>query len=128
MRNVMVFGALAVAAAVWTGVSAQQEMLPRPGPGSGVTPIRGTVSIETLPDLEVKQRGDWRVGITDLPAIQIAPAPFLRRGGRYEITWPNGDQETVTVRATGADGWVQVGQKDGPWLNLRNARAVRPAD
>ena len=32
--------AVAVATAAWVGLSAQQEMLPRPGPGSGITPVR----------------------------------------------------------------------------------------
>ena len=50
MRNVFVIaslaGSLALGAMLWSGVSAQQEMLPRPGPGSGVSKVAGSVTID----------------------------------------------------------------------------------
>jgi hypothetical protein len=131
MRNVLVFGSLAIAAIAWTGVAAQQETQPRPGPGSGVTrvsgnvSVSGTVSVDALPDVNAKQRGQWRVGVTDLPDIRVAAPAFVRKGGRYRITWTNGDEETVTVASQGSDGWIQV-EAGARWLNLRNARVVDP--
>lgn len=131
MRNSLVFGALALAAVVWTGVAAQQETQPRPGPGSGVTPVSGnitvsgTVSVDALPDVNAKQRGQWRVAITDLPDVRVAAPSFTRKGGRYRITWTNGDEQTVTVTNPGANGWVQIEQA-ARWLNLGNARSVEP--
>jgi hypothetical protein len=123
MRNVLVFGSLALVAMVWTGVGAQQEMRPRPGPGSGVTPISGSVGVTSLPPVDAKQSGEWRVAVTDLPEVRVAGPSFVEKGRRYKITWTNGDEQTVTVSSPGADGWVQVVQ-DAAWLNLRNARSV----
>jgi hypothetical protein len=125
MRNVLVFGSLALVAVVWTGAAAQQEMRPRPGPGSGVTPISGSVGVTSLPPVDAKQSGEWRVEITDLPEVRVAGPSFLGKGRRYRITWTNGDEETVTVTSQGSDGWIQV-EAGARWLNLRNARVVDP--
>lgn len=123
MRNVLVVASLALAVVVWNGVSAQQEMLPRPGPGSGLTKVVGSVTIDALPDVHANQRGPWRVGVTDLPDVRVAAPWFLRDGSRYEITWTNGDQESVTIAATGSDGWIQVERTR--WVNLGSARSVK---
>ena len=125
MRNVLVFGSLALVAMVWTGAAAQQEMRPRPGPGSGVTPISGSVGVTSLPPVDAKQSGEWRVEITDLPEVRVAGPSFVGKGRRYKITWTNGDEETVTVASQGSDGWIQV-EAGARWLNLRNARVVDP--
>lgn len=132
MRNSFILGSLALAALVWTGVAAQQETQPRPGPGSGVTPVSGnvrvsgTVSVDALPDVNARQRGDWRVEITELPNVRVAGPAFVSKGGRYKITWTNGDEDTVTVTTPGLDGWVETAA--GSWLNLRNARSVQALD
>ena len=136
-------GIAAVAAvAVGVGVAAQQEMLPRPGPGSGVTPV--------------SQRGNWDVAISNEPTVHIANpvpvrigVPAFVRNASFEITWANGDKETVAIvgferqqearidRPDGRpdprqnrpqpadDGWVQV--RDGSktrWINLTAARSI----
>ncbi len=130
MRNVIVIGALALAATVWSGISAQQEMQPRPGPGIGVSKVTGSVSIDGgvtvdhLPDVNAKQRGAWRVGITDLPDVHLAGPPFVRAGGRYEVTWTSGQTELVSVTAVASDGWVKVEHHRSRWLNIGLARAV----
>jgi len=124
MRNVLVVGSLALAAMVWSGVSAQQEMQARPGPGSGVTRVSGSVDIEAMPDVNAKQRGEWRVAITDLPAVRVAGLAFVRAGGRYEVTWGGGEKEAVRVSEIGADGWVRVEHQRSRWVNLGHARSV----
>lgn len=130
MRNVIVIGSLALAVTVWSGVAAQQETQPRPGPGSGVTRVTGSVSIEggvtvdQLPDVNAKQRGPWRVGVTDLPDVRLAAPTFVRAGGRYEITWTTGQTELVSVTAVATDGWVKVEHHRGRWINIGSARAV----
>ena len=132
MRNVLVIGSLAgslaLAAMLWSGVSAQQEMLPRPGPGSGVSKVAGSVTIDEMPDVNAKQRGPWRVGITDLPEIQLAGLPFVRAGSRYEVTWSGGEKESVAVTAVGAGGWVKVQSPHNRWVNLSSARSVEAAN
>ena len=130
MRNVIVIGSLALAATVWSGISAQQETQPRPGPGSGVSKVTGNVSIDGgvtidhMPDVNAKQRGPWQVGITELPDVHVAGPRFVRAGGRYEVTWTTGQVEQVTVTAVASDGWVKVEHQRGRWINLRQARGV----
>ncbi len=130
MRNVIVIASLALGATIWSGLSAQQETQPRPGPGSGLSKVTGTVSIDGpvsidhLPDVSAKQRGAWRVGITDLPDVHLAGPPFVRAGGRYEVTWTSGQTELVNVTAVAQDGWVKVEHHRSRWINVRLARAV----
>ena len=132
MRNVLVIGSLAgslaLAAMLWSGVSAQQEMLPRPGPGSGISKVAGSVTIDEMPDVNAKQRGPWRVGITDLPEIQLAGLPFVRAGSRYEVTWSGGEKESFAVTAVGTNGWVKVEGSRSRWVNLSSARSVEAAN
>ena len=123
MRIVLVVGSLALVAMVWPGLSAQQEMLPRPGPGSGLSKVTGSVTIDEMPDVNAKQRGPWRVGITELPEVHLAGLSFLRAGSRYEVTWPAGDKETLAVTAVTSNGWVKVDQRSR-WVNLALARSV----
>jgi hypothetical protein len=81
--------------------------------------------VTSLPPVDAKQSGEWRVEITDLPEVRVAGPSFLGKGRRYRITWTNGDEETVTVTSQGSDGWIQV-EAGARWLNLRNARVVDP--
>lgn len=126
--------ALAIALVVWVSLGAQQEMLPRPGPGSGVT--------------GVSQKGEWSVAINNTPSVRIANpiqvrGPVFLKRGAYRVTWPNGDVEMVTIitmasdtQRTGdrmaerspeliTDGWVEV-QSEGRrrWVNIMAARSV----
>ena len=118
--------------AIGGGLAAQQEMLPRPGPGSGVTPV--------------SQRGSWEVAINNTPTVRIANAidvkgPAFLRNGRHEVTWANGDRETVTITSvvetardsrhadrrpdTTQDLWVEVQTSNGKrWINLASARSI----
>lgn len=130
--RVMAAAALGAAVMVWVGVSAQQETQPRPGFGSGVVDVRGTVSIEGLSEVRVANVADVRV--MGLPDVRVASVPagaltgptFLEGGISYRITWSAGDTETV--RVTGerlGGGWVRVESKPGPrWVNLNAARAI----
>ncbi len=77
-----------------------------PGPGTGIVTVQGEVDVRRLPPIEVGQRGDWRVSlanaadvrVVNTPAVAIAPPPFLRAGGRYEVSWPGGEREIVHGR------------------------------
>ena len=108
---------LAVAAAAWAGVSAQQEMLPRPGPGSGVTPVRivneAVVTVSGIPEVRV----------TAPVAASVRVPTFASKGRTLVVTWATGDDETVTVNEVLEDGWIAV---DGNrFVNLSSARSVR---
>jgi hypothetical protein len=106
-----------VAVLVCIGVSAQQqEMLPRPGPGSGVLDVRGTVSIANAPEVRV----------TNIPSVTVTGPRFLEKGRRYAITWPSGDPEHVRVLETDqGGGWVRVEHTRGSrWVNLDMALAL----
>lgn len=115
-NKVMAAIALTTAVLVWIGVSAQQEMLSRPGPGSGIMDVRGTVSIA----------GVTEVRLGHVPSVTLTGPSFLEKGSRYVVTWPVGEPEHVTVVSTGeGSGWVQVRSQRGPrWINLNAARAV----
>jgi len=124
MRRRVMLGIVA-ALGIAGGVAAQQEMLPRPGPGSGVTPV--------------SQRGNWDVAISNTPTVRVVNAvpvrlgvPSFVRNATFEITWANGDKEAVTVvrfdrqeEARANEGWVEVrsGGK-ARWVNLAMARSV----
>ena len=124
-----------VSAAALLGVAAaaQQEMLPKPGPGSGVTNVTGSVSIANTPNVNVAntvqaaQQGEWRVAIQDTPSVRVTEVPspgFLRTGSRYEITWVDGTSETVTISSLAANGWIEV-ERSRRWVNLSSARSIR---
>ena len=104
-----------------------------PGPGTGIVTVQGEVDVRRLPPIEVGQRGDWRVSlanaadvrVVNTPAVAIAPPPFLRAGGRYEVSWPGGERETFTVAQSGTSGWVRAAGQGRPrWLNLSTARTI----
>lgn len=135
MQKVTVAVALGAAALLWVAVSAQQEMSPRPGPGSGVMNVTGSVSIANTPSVTVanapavRQEGDWRVAINNTPSVRVTEVPspgFLRTGARYEITWVDGTHETVTVSSIATNGWIEV-ERSRRWINLTSARSIAEA-
>src|SRR5215203_3469095 len=115
----------AFAAVVWVGVSAQQEMQSRPGPGSGVT----NVSVVNHPAVTAAQSGEWRVAIDNVPEVRVTNTPkvsvklpdFVVRGRNYLVIWTAGESEKITVREIAEDGWVQVESANARWVNLRAA-------
>jgi hypothetical protein len=133
MRNKVIIGVLcAVGAAIWARSSSGQVQAV-PGPGTGIVIVKGTVDVGNVPIVEAVQRGEWRVSlpgpadvrVTNAPPAALASHVFLRVGGRYDVTWPVGEKETVAVAQLGAGGWVRV---DGPgrrrWLNLDLAKYI----
>ena len=124
---------LLAAAVLWVGASAQQEVQPRPGPGSGLV----NVNVLNRPAVLAEQIGDWHVSIARMPDVRIAntatvavqlPA-FAQKGSKYVVTWPGGESERIAISGLGEDGWVQVDNtgRGKRWLNLRNARALEEA-
>jgi hypothetical protein len=107
---------------LWTGLAAQQEVQPRPGPGSGVT----NVSVVNRPAVLADQLGDWQVAISRMPTVGVRVPPFAFKGTRYLVTWPNGDIDKIAIVDTSEDGWVQVENTGGRmrWLNLSTARSL----
>jgi hypothetical protein len=114
MRIAVVAVALGIAGALWIGVSAQQDMLPKPGPGSGITKVTGAVNISNTPDVRV----------VDLPPLSLASPAFARKGGSYIITWPDGGTENIIVAEVGSDGWLRADGGRRRWVNLRVAKAI----
>lgn len=141
MRRTLIVATVSVIGIIaWTRAGAQQEMLPKPGPGSGIT--------------RAAQQGDWIVSVSSMPAVTLASGVHLRgpaflRNRSYKVIWPNGDEERVTilsapvVRATDrgaeplperspeltSDGWAEVQSSSGArrWINLMAARSVEEA-
>lgn len=117
MKKSTMVVALSAAALLWVAASAQQEMLPRPGPGSGVTNVTGSVSIANTPN----------VNVANTPSVRVTEVPspgFLRTGSRYEITWVDGTTETVTVASIATNGWIEV-ERGRRWINLNSSRSIR---
>lgn len=129
MRRAALVIALAAAGLAWTGAGAQQEVRSTPGPGSGTMTVRGTVDVGNMADMSVAQRGAWRVGVTDMPPVAVSGPPFVRKGGRYTITWTAAERETVTVLDPGQGGWVRVESTGARarWINLAVARETQEA-
>jgi hypothetical protein len=136
MRLTTIAGGSIVAAALcWAALSAAQTQ-PIPGPGTGIVPVTGTVTIEQMPAVSALQEGPWQVSVINAPEVRIAnrpvislaPTEFLRKGGRYAVTWSTGERETVTVAESGAGGWVRVDTTDRQrWINVGAARSIEDA-
>lgn len=135
MQKLTVVATLSAAALLWAAVSAQQEMSPRPGPGSGILTVTGSVNVENTPAVTVantpavRQDGDWRVAINNTPSVRVTEVPspgFLRTGTSYEITWVDGTRETVTVSSIATNGWIEI-ERSRRWINLTSARSIAEA-
>jgi hypothetical protein len=131
MRTSLIALTLAVAASFWTA-SAQQEVRPTPGPGSGTMTVRGTVDVANVVDVTAAQRGEWRVAVSSVPPVVLAGPPFIANGGRYAVSWSHGaTPENITIVGPGRGGWVQVessgGQGRRRWVNLDVAVSVEDA-
>jgi hypothetical protein len=128
---------MAVGAALLTagvgGFVFAQETQRLPGFGSGILKVEGTVDVGNTPLVLAHQSGEWKMVVANQPdvrvvnvaAVSIAPPDFVRKGGRYEVTWATGDRQLIQVVQMAPGGWVRV--EAGPrlrWLNLSSARAV----
>jgi hypothetical protein len=128
MRAGVIATAAAAAGILWVGLSAQQEMPSKPGPGSGITRVVGEVKIADTANVrvvgEVKLANPANVRVVDMPPISVANPSFVRKGSRYVVTWNDGGTETINVVDVAQDGWVEVEARRSRWVNLRAARAV----
>jgi hypothetical protein len=124
---------IAVAALYWAESTAGQVQ-PVPGFGTGKVTVQGEVDVRKLPPIEVGQRGEWKVSLANVgdvrvvntPTVAIALPPFLRVGGRYEVTWPAGDREALSIAQVGGGTWVRAAGEGGArWLNLAAARTIQ---
>ena len=133
MRIRVTTALVAAGVLAWVGVAAQPTQ-PRPGPGSGVVTVEGSVIVANIPTVQAMQLGDWKVTVANAPDVRVANAPtvhvagpaFLKVEGRYELVWSTGDRETVVVRQLGQGGWIRVDGATGRerWVNLTTARSV----
>src|SRR5688572_16710828 len=90
-RRAVGLAMITIAAGVWVGVSAQQEMLSRPGPGSGVTPVR------VVEEPVVRLARGSEVRVVDTITVSMRAPSFVVKGRTLEITWATGDEERVSV-------------------------------
>jgi hypothetical protein len=134
-NNCVIFGSLAVVAAVCVTAFAQEGQR-FPGPGSGIIKVDGTVDVRNTPTVHAAQAGEWKVQIANTPGVTVSNTPtvtlaalgFLRVGGRYEVTWPTGERQVVVVSQLGSGGWVRVDGGRAPkgqrWINAGAARSI----
>ena len=119
--RIVTLAGLALAATAWAALSAQQEMLPRPGPGSGITPVR------VVEEPVVRLAKGSEVRVLDPLYVSVRPPGFVTRGRTLEITWATGEIDRVTVMDVAGGGWIDVGSEGGGtrYINLGSARSVR---
>ena len=130
---VVAFGVVAV---LWVGLSAQQEMLSRPGPGSGVM----NVNVLNNPTVASAQAGQWVVTLGHIPDVKITndvrigntPTVIVRgpnvgvSRGTFLVVWTNGETERLALEFE-QDGWARVGgsgTRPVRWINLHNVRSI----
>jgi hypothetical protein len=133
MRTKVVTGVLMAVGALFWARSTDGQVQSVPGPGSGIVTVQGDVGIRSLPPVEASQRGDWKVSLANVPdvrvvntpSVTVAPLAFLKVGGRYVVTWPAGDRESVGIAEFGSGGWVRAaGEARRRWLNLATAKTI----
>jgi hypothetical protein len=121
---------LAVTAAV-AAFAAGQQTQGRPGFGSGVVQVEGSVDVTSVKTpvsvngtVNANQAGTWNVAVSNSPTVVVAGPAFLRTGGRYIVIWSTGESETITIASLGGGGWVRLTGTGEQWLNLAQARSV----
>jgi hypothetical protein len=133
--NIVAGGVIAVALLVWAR-STDGQVQSVPGPGTGVVTVQGVVDVRDLPPIDVGQRGDWKMSLANVadvrvvntPTVAAAPLAFLKVGGKYDVTWPAGDRETIGVAQLASGGWVRAtGGGRERWLNLSVAKVIEEA-
>ena len=110
-----------------------QETKPIPGFGTGIVKVEGTVDIGNTPLVLAHQSGEWKVVLATPPDVRVVnalsvsiPAPgFLKKDGRYEITWSTGEKQVIRAVEVAPGGWLRVEAGDRQrWVNLASARSV----
>lgn len=121
----------AVTAAV-AAFAAGQQTKERPGFGTGVVQVEGSVDVASVKTpvtvngtVNANQAGTWNVAVSNAPNVVVSGPAFLRSGGRYTVIWSTGETETFTLAAVGAGGWVRLAGTGEQWVNLMLARSVR---
>jgi hypothetical protein len=101
------------------------QVQPRPGAGTGVVTVTGTVNLGDAPPLHTLQSGDWKVAVTNAPPAVRAPLGIVRVRGSYEVRWTTSERDVIRIEEIGPGGWVRgtVGER-AVWLNLDAARSV----
>jgi hypothetical protein len=125
MRMKAVAGAVAaVAILAWVQTS-NGQVFPAPTAGSGIVQVTGKVDVANVVPVDAAQRGEWRVSVSNTPAVSAVPFAFLKAGATYGVTWADGAQENVRVLQLGGAGWARVEhQTRRRWVNLELARAI----
>ncbi len=120
--------AVAAAAAAFT---AGQQTKERPGFGTGVVQVEGSVDVASIKTpvsvngtVNANQAGTWNVAVSNAPTVVVAAPGFLRTGGRYSVIWSTGESETITIASIGAGSWVRLTGTGERWINLTTARSV----
>ena len=123
----VVFALIAAVAAFAAG----QQTQDRPGFGSGVLKVEGSVDVAAVKTpvavtgtVNANQAGTWNVAVSNTPTVAVAAPAFLRTGGRYSVVWSTGESETITIAGLGSGGWVRLTGSGERWVNLTTARSV----
>ena len=110
---------------------AGQQTKERPGFGSGVVQVEGSVDVAAVKTpvtvngtVNANQAGTWSVAVSNSPTVVVAAPAFLRTGGRYSVIWSTGESETITIASLGSGGWVRISGSGERWVNLTSARSV----
>ena len=111
--------------------AAGQQTQSKPGFGSGVVQVEGSVDVTSVKTpvsvngtVNANQAGTWNVAVSNAPTVIVAAPAFLRTGGRYSVIWSTGESETITIASLGAGGWVRLSGSGERWINLTTARSV----
>ena len=111
--------------------AAGQQTQGRPGFGSGVVQVEGSVDVTAVKGtvnvqgaVNANQAGTWNVAVSNAPTVVVAGPAYLRAGGRYSVIWSTGESETITIASLGGGGWVRLAGSREQWVNLTLARSV----
>jgi hypothetical protein len=135
MRSTPLALALGLTLGWMLAARAQVLPTPTPTPGTGrvaidgaITVAGGTIDIGNTPTVNARQNGEWRVTVSETPAVRLRTPQFLKVNEPYRFVWSAQELCECRVLEVLDGGWLKVTPSSGPprWINAALAIRIEP--